>query len=159
MTNRISEAIDIFLDAINNGTLAKGSCHACAVGNLVAAGQGGIISRDFDSCTTINNAWGKLFSSNYYGKQHFNTDYLNHLRIIENIEATKFTLKELMKIENAFEANTKISCYLYSEYSKEQIRKDQIKGLEAVVKVMLKFDEQQDDVKEVFTRKAELIAI
>jgi hypothetical protein len=159
MTQRISEAIDIFLDAINNGTLAKGSCHACAVGNLVAAGQGGIISLDFDSCTTINNAWGNLFSSNYYGKQYFNTDYLNHLRVIENIEATKFTLKELMKIENAFEKNTKINCYLYSEYSKEQIRKDQIKGLEAAVKVMLEFDDQQDDVKEVFTRKAELIAI
>jgi hypothetical protein len=64
-----------------------------------------------------------------------------------------------MKIENAFETNTKINCYLYSEYSKEQIRKDQIKGLEAAVKVMLKFDDQQDDVKEVFTRKAELIEI
>lgn len=38
MTQRVQKAIDIFLDAINNGTLAKGSCTRCAVGNLVRAG-------------------------------------------------------------------------------------------------------------------------
>ena len=43
MTERISKAIDIFLDAVNNGTLAKGTCIACAVGNLVAHGMGGEI--------------------------------------------------------------------------------------------------------------------
>jgi hypothetical protein len=79
--------------------------------------------------------------------------------VIKNIQSTKFTLQELMYIENAFETNTEINCYVYSDYSEEEIRKDQIRGLEAVIKVMLKFDEQSDDVKEVFTKKAELIAV
>jgi hypothetical protein len=158
MTQRIQEAIDIFLDAINNGTLAKGSCHACAVGNLVAAGQGGIII-NYNECTTVNNAWGKLFSTNYFGHQSYYKSFEHDPMVIKNIQSTKFTLQELVVIENVFETNTKINCYLYSDYSNEEIRKDQIRGLEAVVKVMLKFDEQNDDVKEVFTKKAELIAV
>lgn len=158
MTQRIQEAIDIFLDAINNGTLAKGSCHACAVANLVAAGQGGKII-GYDDCTTVNNAWAKLFSTNFLDHQYYHKQFEQDPMVIENIQATKFTLQELMYIEHIFEANTKINCYLYSDYSEEEIRKDQIRGLEAVIKVMLKFDEQSDDVKEVFTKKSELIAV
>ena len=45
MTPRIQEAIDVFLDAINNGTLAKGTCTACAVGNLAAHYTNGKIFR------------------------------------------------------------------------------------------------------------------
>lgn len=158
MTQRIQEAIDIFLDAINNGTLAKGSCHACAVGNLVATGQGGKVI-GYDDCTTVNNAWGKLFSTNHFGHQSYHKSFEQDPMVIKNIQSTKFTLQELMYIENTFETNTYINCYVYSDYSEEEIRKDQIRGLEAVVKVMLKFDEQSDDVKEVFTKKAELIAV
>ena len=52
MTPRIQKAIDIFLDAINQGTLAKGSCAACAVGNLVAHGL------NYD---LINNGLGSAY--------------------------------------------------------------------------------------------------
>ena len=57
MNNRITKAIDIFLDAINEGTLAKGNCCACAVGNLVAHGMNGKISRLENSfnCNVKNN--------------------------------------------------------------------------------------------------------
>lgn len=166
MTPRIQKAIDIFLDAINQGTLAKGSCAACAVGNLVANGIGGKIykkNNDFDlrfyfDCDKENSYWGRLFYT-ADGRQRFNEESIFYEKAIENIKATDFTLKELMKIEYAFETNTCIDFNIYNNYSKEEIRKDQIKGLEAVVKVMLEFDEQRDDVKEVFTSKAELIPL
>jgi len=38
--------------------------------------------------------------------------------------------------------------------SKEELRKDQVKALEAVVEVMMSFDDVKDAVEEVFTHKA-----
>ncbi len=160
MTKRIQNAIDIFLDAINNGTLAKGTCIACAVGNLVAAGMGGVIKVDEEGlrCSKENHHWGMLFTT-CGGEQDFDQNCLINSSVLKNLESTEFTLDELMKIEYAFERNTKLEWVFYGLYSKNEIREDQIKGLEAVVKVMLEFDEQVDDVREVFTNKAELISI
>jgi len=163
MTKRIQNAIDIFLDAINNGTLAAGTCTACAVGNLVAAGIGYEIDKDFNSFVKLKNdtlkvkpnaAWMAAFSSSReaiigYTKEDG----------LKNIEATDFTLEEILKIERAFERNTRISYGRYYEFSKKEIRADQIKGLEAIVKVMLTFDEQKENVKEIFTNRAELIEV
>lgn len=166
MTPRIQKAIDIFLDAINNSTLAKGTCAACAVGNLVAIGMNAEIeynqeSQEFD-CDKSNHMWGSLFST-CNGVQDGSALFVSSEerdRIIKkNIEVTDFSLEELMKIEYAFETNTKILMFDYPKKSLKKIRADQIKGLEAVVKVMLTFDEQTEDVKEVFTHKAELIPI
>ncbi len=168
MTERIQKAIDIFLDALNKGTLAKGTCRACAVGNLVAAGMGiNIIPTylsngelEFEIDSPINNGdWGMLFSTVYDGKQHIRIDNLNISFVQTCIRATDFTWQELAKIENAFERNTSISYENYHFHSNEEVRKDQIKGLEAVVKVMMTFDDVQEKVEEVFTQKAELIPV
>lgn len=172
MTPRIQKAIDILLDAIINGTLAKGTCAACAVGNLVAAGCGRII-RKFDTMTfrQINKKskriesprWGSLFLTNILNSQ---TKYylaypelLQEEDIMKEINSTDFTVDELAAIEYAFETNTKILFTDYHFHTAKEIRADQIKGLEAVVKVMLEFDEQKDDVKEVFTSHAEAICV
>ena len=170
MTERVQKAIDIFLDAINKGILAKGSCRACAVGNLVAHGLGvelkisGVNSYPVIYASKDNTAWGTLFFTNSSGDQVVATkEELESIRnsypeelesAFNNIKATDFTLEELMKIENAFETNTEIFLDEYYSHSKQQIRKDQIKGLEAVVKVMMTFDDIKEDVKEVFTNKA-----
>lgn len=183
MTQRIQEAIDIFLDAISEGTLAKGSCIACAVGNLIAAGKGGKIEREISKkgiisfgCTVENTHWAMLFTTLISdGKQR--REVLDQILTkglggvkgdntrgfakmgLEEIASTKFTPNELAAIEHAFETNTAISLSSYNECTDEAIKKDQIRGLEAVVKLMLQFEEQGDDIKEVFTSKAELIPI
>jgi len=162
MTNRIKNAIDIFLDAINKGTLVKGHCAACAVGNLVAAGMGGTITINYDygeaKCDKDNWAWNLYFFT-CGGKQKV-TNYMQDVpSVVKNIKATEFTGKELMKIEYAFETNTDIPLADYQYCSPEAIRADQISGLNAVVKVMLGFDDCSDSVAEVFTNKAELIAV
>ena len=161
MTPRIQKAIDIFLDAIIEGTLAKGTCVACAVGNLVAHGLGGKIYEYANSfiCDKENSTWALIFSTSN-GKQSVRTTSHNLLEKIEKqISFTDFSKEELMKIEYAFETNTKIHFNHYDLFNKEEIRADQIRGLEAVVKVMLEFDEQEDNVKEVFTEKAEAIPV
>ena len=162
MTNRIKNAIDIFLDAINKGTLAKGHCAACAVGNLVAAGIGGTITINYDygvaSCDKDNYSWHEYFVT-CDGTQKINKRFEDLPSVVKNIKATEFTGKELMQIEYAFETNTDIPLADYQYCSPEAIRADQIKGLNAVVKVMLEFDDCSDSVAEVFTNKAELIAV
>lgn len=167
MTGRIQRAIDTFLDAVNNGTLVKGTCTACAVGNLVAKGMGGTISKFGNTliCNKTNQIWGHLFSTtaNYQTPSpllsFIRDDPEMWEKIIENIEATEFTEEELKKIEYAFETNTSIYYKEYKNYTAGEIRADQIRGLEAVVKVMLEFDKQSDKVAEVFTEKALLIPI
>lgn len=163
--NRIEKAINIFLDAINKGVLAKGSCGACAVGNLVASGLGGTVKIDVYlhylnfSCDKINDAWSILFSTNKGGHQFFCKDNIKDNEVLQNIEATDFTLKELMKIEHAFETNTKILFEDYFNHTKEKIREDQIAGLSAVIKTMMSFEEVKENYVEIFNSKAELILV
>lgn len=160
MTPRIEKAIDIFLDAINNGTLAKGTCSACAVGNLVAAGIG--IKASIGYMWNGNGYWGDIFltsdNSQRIRKKEVMTEQ-DWNRALSNVQATDFSINELAAIEFAFETNTLIEYDEYCNFSKEQVRADQIKGLAAVVKVMLEFDNCKDSVNEVFTKRAELIPI
>lgn len=158
LTSRISKAIDIFLDAINEGTLAKGTCAACAVGNLVAKGIGMKIPEIsiVDDGILENEHWMGILQKKGCG---YSLAWANDVVGTNNIESTDFNWKELRFIENEFENNTKIYYNEYNYYTKKEIREDQIKGLEAVVKVMMTFDELEEDVKEVFTSKAELIEL
>jgi len=162
MTPRTQNAINVFLDAINNNTLAKGSCTACAVGNLIANSMGAEIrvvsSYDF-VCNQRNNFWSKLFMTfqNYQVLDYkTNPNILEKLTIKQKeiIENTGFSLDELAQIEYAFERNTIISFVRYSEYSKEQIKQDQLKGLTAVVNLLLEMDKDvETNVDEVFVSK------
>ena len=165
MTNRIEKAIDIFLDAVNNGTLAKGSCVACAVGNLVTHGMNGTISKtkskfgDYDvfESNVESSCWSSAFVTTE-GKQSVYINCFNNPNVTSNVEATDFTILELAQIEFAFEANTEMDYRDYHLATPEEIRADQIKGLEAVINVMMKFDEVEADVKEVFTNKLQPVS-
>lgn len=156
MEQRVENAINVFLNAIKEGTLAKGSCSACAVGNLVAHGVGGKLTVDkYGSiwCDRINSTWSRLFVT-VFGKQDIRLSRLDDVEIMCEIDSTEFTWKELASIEKAFECNTKIEANDYGEHTYSEILDDQIKGLEAVIKVMLSFSgDTKTDIKEVFTDK------
>lgn len=155
MTQRISKAIDIFLDAVNNGTLAKGSCVACAVGNLVAHGMGGEIThQNIFKCSVDNTSWSDAFYTADFEQTVHDRAFDKEL-VVKNIEATDFNIEELMAIEYAFETNSLIHFDEYEFLSAETIRADQIRGLEAVINAMMGFDDIKADVKEVFTNKLE----
>lgn len=157
MTLRIQKAIDIFLDAINNGTLASGTCTACACGNLVAHAIGYKIEVPktlvrYHSEPYPNAHWLQAINPHTI----FNQD-LELGR--QQISATGFTVSEFKKIESAFEQATQIAFYNYRFHTPEEIRQDQINGLKAVVEVMMSFENCEDSVDEVFTQKAKLIPI
>src|SRR5690606_24288790 len=107
MTPRIQKAIDIFLDAINNGTLAKGDPCGCAVGNLVANSKGlkltkseektGIGIKIIGSAGENNDEW---FDYNNYPNNIVRKDFNNR---------TGFSNKELSIIEKTFEEAARIS--------------------------------------------------
>lgn len=164
MTDRVKNAIDVLLDAINNRTLAKGDCTACAVGNLVANGMG--YSKEQYNLNVLEKLdynygyknWSCLFCTDFnvqtiVSKRNRNYILKKYPEIKEQINSTGFTLDELAQIEKAFETNTKIHFRDYEKCTDSEILKDQIKGLEAVVEVMLSFDNSKADVKEVFTSK------
>lgn len=149
MSNRITRAIDIFLDAINDGTLAKGKCMVCAVGNLVAHGMNGKISKVENGfiCNVKNDRWYEAFVT-YVNttKQEIHEQNIDKPEVAACIEATEFNWKELAKIEYAFETNTEIYHIDYFRYTAEEIRQDQINGLAAVIKVMETFDNIEPDL-------------
>lgn len=165
MTERITKAIDIFLDAVNNGTLTKGTCIACAVGNLVAHGMGGEIkfnpNRDYDNMfeSNVENAEWKYAFCTRDGVQGRNKRVEESESVVKNVSATDFNIDELAEIEFVFETNTKIDIFKYKIATAEEIRADQIKGLEAVINVMMTFDDVKADVKEVFTNKLEPVSV
>lgn len=157
--NRIEKAINIFLDAINNGTLAKGTCIGCAVGNLVAYGMNGVIYKENESfkCNKLNSLWSLAFMTNS-DRQIVDPKLFEDTHVLECVLATDFTIDELMKIEYAFEKNTKILYTDYSKHTPDVIRNDQINGLAAVIKVMETFDNiESNKYVDEFTTKAKLI--
>lgn len=167
MENRITRAIDTFLDALNNGTLAKGTCVACAVGNLVAKGANAEIIKegDFLTCDYTNTRWNEFFITPIGNKNQilFNIKEIVPFILdeaLDNISKTEFSKKELAAIEFAFETNTKIVWNKYKNFSKEEIRQDQINGLKAVIQVMETFSpELTENYTEAFVNKAQLIPV
>lgn len=100
----------MLVKAYQNDTLIHGSCRACAVGNLVAAGCG--INNIFD-----DNEWRKKFLSEDFEGWHFvfiTSGREQHI-YPENykgaakfqIDSTGYTWQELSKIEYAFETAPK----------------------------------------------------
>ena len=123
MENRVKEAIEVFIKAIDTQTLVKGTCSACAVGNLVAFGMGAEIEKErnylaYKGGILVDNvSW-------YIPRDEKN--------LVVSKGVTKFTDEELAQIEHTFESNTKISYIHYNIHTYSEILNDQIKGLEAV---------------------------
>lgn len=160
MEQRVKNAIAVFIKAIDTRTLAKGTCVACAVGNLVAAGKGAKITKveksfgqiEFES-TEKNWFWKQLFMTSN-GRQETFPTMLEAPIVMKDIESTEFTWEELAQIEYAFETNSNINFHDYHRFNSDEILNDQIAGLEAVIEVMLSFsNDTKTDVKKVFTEK------
>jgi len=152
ITPRVSKAIDIFLDALNEGTLKAGRCSTCAVGNLVRAGMllegkdiaGGYckdtVAVTVDGRNVSNRDWRWLFLTSYFSigtriltepvqsnGQNSTDEEIRRGRIA--ISFTDFTEEELSKIENVFEVSI------------SRDNKTEVQALAAVVDLMLTFDD------------------
>jgi hypothetical protein len=164
MTERVQKAIDIFLDSLNDGTLIAGNCAACAVGNLVAANCGvklyskidiyrdKTVSAEHDAVFLPElgrparlRSWIGLFCTGKKQTRANIKDFSSEVQeeMLAIVNRTGFTIDELAEIEYTFETVARYQGV--------------ISALEAVVQVMLNFDDNVENVKEIFTNKAEAI--
>lgn len=166
ITERIQNAIDVFIKALENGTLQSGDCSMCAVGNLCRDAITKHHLIDFKG-----NEWSYLFCTGIRGQTKYSEKYWQLVRgdlsgfgfqhAKKLISYIAFTEDELAQIEFTFETNCKLIHKVFPDTNTlEEIRADQLNGLRAVVELMLEFDDCKEvNVQEVFLDKAELIPV
>lgn len=175
MTERFQKAYDALCEAFFEGTLAKGTCAACACGNIVAKAVGIKIDlaneKDIYSDKSIYNhpdfpSWastrligieaiGNYITSNYkfIPKPNWEKMYVSK----QIFELTGYTIPEMCAIETAFENTTKISIISYYKYSEEDKLQDQYNGLCAVFDVLCKLDNVDVNYKDRLNRHPKLV--
>jgi hypothetical protein len=163
MTQRFEKAYNALYNAFMNDTLAKGTCFACAVGNIVANAMGGKVHSNSDGlwrCSVENNWWSRLFYTSDTGQHIFKVRYNPHVKNLRNdiYELTGYKWDELAKVEKAFEKHTKIHFSAYDRYTEKEIMEDQFNGLMAVMDVLIKLDKVKEGkkYKDTFKSKFEL---
>jgi hypothetical protein len=96
-----NRSISILVKAYLDGTLEKGSCCACAVGNLVSGNMG----RKFDNelwADGFSPLWDSVFMTSA-GEQTICPRMLDFPEVKAQIDATGYPWEDLAKIEYAFE--------------------------------------------------------
>ena len=168
MTPRIEWAINVLLDSLSNNTLIAGNCGACAVGNLLMAlpnatyNEAGSITNDIILAREAQIALDRFKkledARNGYLLRHYEERSPTAIKLRLTTIESPFTYEELDRIEMLFERYTTIKENSYSS-NLEEIRADQLIGLNAVVEYLLELDEIEESVEEVFTSKAKLIPL
>lgn len=163
MTERFKKAYDSLVRAFFEGTLAKGSCTACACGNIIFDAIGDpmtkemlgkeILSGGFHTPATESglriekamNLWTtkRVFIAGGRGDHFKAKDYYK-----DEINAAGYTAQEFADIETAFEGNTRIQLDDYPNNTEQAILEDQYNGLCAVVDVLMKLDGMSQGVGE-----------
>ena len=149
--NRFDEAIKALVKGFFNGTLAKGTCRACAVGNIVANAIG--VEPFLPKGQSFKNMRGINWFGVIYPHEIGFRDILEGEKEIAN---TGYSEHEISEIEQVFENNTEIDCFLYPlDYKSDpKIIKDQYNGLMAVVDVLCELEgfnkEKVKETKELF---------
>lgn len=154
-SKRFNKATEALYNAFFNGTLAKGNCAYCAVGNLVADSIGykveldTVYYKEYDSFP--NTSWRHLFctSSDVHDGTCIRSTRTDDPTLIEKalkeIQSTGYSEQELSKVEFAFETNTRIHLDRYYQHSEQEILEDQYNGLVAVFNVLLEIEGISND--------------
>lgn len=174
MTKRFQQAYDALINAFFEGTLAKGTCLACACGTIVSNAAGIKVTEEMiqDKCsfTSLGRndlSWQHVRIPRFINSKilyvpipHDSPFYTDSVRkISDNVkELTGYNTEELTQIENAFEYNTKIGFSSYPYTSIQDVLEDQYNGLVAVFEVLCKLDNISDvDYKSKLKEKEELV--
>jgi hypothetical protein len=155
---RFDRAIKALVSAFFDETLAKGTCYACAVGNIVAKCIGGKVIKTSNSftCDIDNTTWENVFITEMFRQRTCPENYeINAEGCKDQIDATGYSWTELAKVEKAFEKNTIIAWKGYTDYTKDEIMQDQYNGLMAVVEVLCEIEGivNVSEYKEMFAYK------
>jgi hypothetical protein len=156
-TERFNRAYDALVKAFFEGTLAKGECDACAVGNIINYSHP-FTEDDRSELKYHSSGWVTVFCTMSVGGQYFHeSKYRDKAKI--QIDATGYSPKELAKIEWAFEKTCKIRSDAYYSCTEQEVLEDQYNGLAAVVDVLLALDniKPEDHYKGKFKTHPKLI--
>lgn len=145
-----SKTVSILVKAYQNDTLIHSSCHACAVGNIIA----GNMEIPFSNSRQSRPEWifphrpeWQAVHSFYNGIQTFdNYGFGNWQTGLQQIESTGYTPKDTAKIEHAFETVD------YTTSKDERM----FAGLMAVVDTLMQIHEatetEAQQAKELFVK-------
>ena len=137
---RFDRALKALVQAFFNDTLINTDCHACAVGNIVAAGKGlkllKIDNPEY-SCYYAETESG-YDNGAWFDLSHFKNRDKSKLAI-ENIAVTGYSYEELLLIESAFMGNCELDTSI-KMYSKEAVTNCMYNGLMAVVDVLCEIE-------------------
>lgn len=100
-----NKTVDILVQAYMNDTLQHGNCHACAVGNLVAANCGynmGQLGLWYRNGLLVVSSWPNVHCVNEDGQYLNFCNYTGEAK--EQIDATGYSPIETAGIELAFES-------------------------------------------------------
>ena len=133
------KTISILVKAYQKGTLIHGSCHACAVGNLVAHCTNReviIVDPDFKEAAWSYGGlprWNSVFMTSSLAGQNIR-EYYYEGEAKREIDSTGYSLYELAKIEKAFES-------VEVEIEQENSDQHQFDGLMSVVDALMEIHE------------------
>lgn len=154
---QFEKTVKALTNAFINGTLAKYNCYACAVGNIIAYNREAKYDKNYEGLLyTVNddivNAWGSVFSTDLYGTSRFcSVIYKHDKEARESIKSSGYEIRDLRRIENAFERATFILEGNYRRYPNRVVMEDQYNGLMACIDVLMKIHECNDmSIKESF---------
>lgn len=163
MTKRFQKAYDSLVRAFFEDTLAKGTCIACACGNIIFDAVGERVTaedmiaedKDMARCEKRDRAfelWGN--------KRNMRQGLWKAEPQFEGvINEAGYTTEEFAAIENAFEGNTRIPYHMYRIIAEKEVLEDQYRGLCAVVDVLLELDKDSgspDELKQKFREHPKL---
>lgn len=109
MKASFDNTVSILAKAWLAGTLVKGNCCACAVGNICAAALGAQITDVhrshqglvFANWSADSPAWQSVFCTRPFGQTLHANSYAGKAK--EQIDATGYSWRQLARIEKAFE--------------------------------------------------------
>jgi hypothetical protein len=175
MTERFNKAYNALVTAFFEGTLASGSCIACACGNIIFDAIGEPLTRevfqmevskysphDYDGelVRNLHHRAGFLWAN--MRSFHGGSCIIPAKGLEKHINESGYSVEEFVEIEKAFETNTKISISRYYNTPEQEILEDQYKGLCAVVDVLITLDEGKEDpdeLKKKFRKHPKLVTV
>jgi len=176
MTKRFESAFQALYNGLRDDKIIKGSCVACAVGNIVAhamngnivikiapAGYRSIECLSAEGYSLRNDFWSELFMTDSLGKQR--KFYLeidsNRVQTLEAqlFEMTGYNVEEMARIEHAFETET----WYPENEDKEDVLNSLRAGIIACLDVMIDIDKiengeiRKQEMLQLFKKKMDEI--
>lgn len=130
MQASFNNTVQVLVKSYINGTLGKGTCFACAVGNICAVAAGTAVTEMLGWAEGAP-LWPQVFVTPRFEKEQFINEKAYEAGVKVQIDSTGYSWGELARIESAFEG-----AYPGGYYGDHNADAASYAGLMAVVDVL-----------------------